>query len=54
MRGGEKIAGIDIYSFLFEGNQSCDISLKEGDVIMVPPYSALVRIEGGVKRPMIY
>ena len=54
MREGEKIAGIDIYSFLFEGNQSCDISLKEGDVIMVPPYSALVRIEGGVKRPMIY
>ena len=28
--------------------------LQEGDVIIVPPYEALVSIEGNVKRPMKY
>lgn len=54
MRGGEKVADVDVYSYLFEGKQSANVSLQEGDAIVVPPYSTLVSIEGGVKRPMKY
>lgn len=53
-RNGKKIANIDIYDFLFNGNQKGNIRLQEGDVIMVPPYSELVNITGNVKRPMFY
>ena len=50
---GDKVAGIvDVYEFLLKGNSSSDIRLEEGDVILVSPYSCLVSIEGGVKRPM--
>lgn len=45
---------IDIYEYLFEGKQDGNIRLQEGDVIIVPPYSQLVSIDGNVKRPMYY
>ncbi len=54
IRGGKKIAKIDVYGYLFEGKADTDIRLEEGDVIMVPSYSKLVTVEGNVKRPMIY
>jgi len=54
MRGGELAAEIDIYSFIFDGRQDVNIALKEGDVIIVPPYQSLVNIKGGVKKPMFY
>ena len=54
MRGGEEVASVDIYSYLLDGALDTNISLKEGDVINVLPYSNLVRISGGVKRPMFY
>ncbi len=53
-RNGRKVAEIDIYDFLFNGNQKGNIRLQEGDIIMVPPYSQLVNITGNVKRPMFY
>lgn len=53
-RGGEVIATVDIYKFLFEGNRDCDVSLTDGDAIIVPPYEAIVEAKGGVKRPMFY
>ena len=37
-----------------KGKINDDIRLQEGDVIIVPPYEALVSIEGNVKRPMKY
>ncbi len=50
---GDQVAGlVDVYEFLLKGNTSSDIRLEEGDVILVPPYSSLVTVEGGVKRPM--
>ena len=50
---GDKVAGmVDVYEFLLKGNSSSDIRLEEGDVILVSPYSCLVTVEGGVKRPM--
>lgn len=54
LRNGRKIAGIDIYEYLFEGKTSGNIRLQEGDVIIVPPYDQLVNIDGNVKRPMYY
>ncbi len=53
-RNGRKIADIDIYDFLFNGNQKGNIRLQEGDVIMVPAYTQLVNVTGNVKRPMFY
>jgi len=54
VRGGKKIATVDVYDFIMKGKVSDDIRLQEGDVIIVPPYEALVKFEGNVKRPMKY
>lgn len=54
VRGGQKIAVVDVYDFIMQGKINDDIRLQEGDVIIVPPYEALVGIEGNVKRPMKY
>ena len=54
LRNGKKIAGVDIYDYLFNGKTDGNIRLQEGDVIIVPPYEQLVSIDGNVKRPMYY
>ncbi len=54
LRNGKKIAGVDIYDYLFNGKTAGNIRLQEGDVIIVPPYEQLVKIDGNVKRPMYY
>lgn len=54
LRNGKKVAGVDIYDYLFKGKTSGNIRLQEGDVIIIPPYEQLVNIDGNVKRPMYY
>lgn len=54
LRNGKKVAGIDIYDYLFKGATDGNIRLQEGDVIIIPPYEQLVSIDGNVKRPMYY
>ena len=54
IRGGEPYAVVDVYGYLFNGRSDSDITLKEGDVIIVPPYVNLVQAAGNVKRPMFY
>lgn len=54
MRNGEEVATADLYEYLFNGKTADDIRLKEGDVIVVPPYESLVTVQGRVKRPMYY
>ena len=54
IRGGVQIATVDVYGYLFNGRSDSDITLKEGDVIIVPPYVNLVLAAGHVKRPMFY
>lgn len=54
MRAGEQIATVDLYTFLFEGRQDTNVSLKEGDAIIVPSYETVVEVKGGIKRPMRY
>ena len=54
MRRGEQLAVVDVYKYIFEGRMDTDIALKEGDVIIVPPYDVLAGISGYVRRPMYY
>ena len=54
VRGGEQFAVVDIYDYLFNGKLDVNVALKEGDAIIVPAYSSLVSIIGGIKRPMFY
>ena len=53
-RAGRVIASIDVYDYIFNGNASGDVRLQDNDVVVVGPYSSLVVIDGGVKRPMYY
>ena len=54
VRSGETVAETDVYQFLFDGNMDVNVPLNDGDVIIVPAYSALVSVDGAVKRPMFY
>jgi len=54
IRNGKKIADIDVYDFIFNGKSPEDVTLEEGDIIVVPAYDRHVVISGNVKRPMIY
>lgn len=54
IRNGRKISGVDIYDYIMNGKAEGNITLQEGDVIIVPPYQQLVNLTGNVKRPMYY
>ncbi len=54
VRNGKTVATLDVYDFILNGKVPFDIILQEGDVVLVPTYSALVQVEGKVKRPMYY
>ncbi|HEY8191319.1 MAG TPA: polysaccharide biosynthesis/export family protein, partial [Alphaproteobacteria bacterium] len=45
---------VDLYALLVHGSAIMDISLRDGDRIIVPPVGPTVAIAGGVKRPGIY
>jgi len=52
---GDKVAGvIDVYDYLQRGSVESDLQLEEGDVILVSPYSSMVKVEGAVKRAMFF
>lgn len=54
IRNNEEIAHIDMYNYLLNGDLSSNISLKDGDIIMVPEYRVRVSMEGEVKRPAYF
>lgn len=53
-RAGKLIASSDVYDYLLKGDNSGDIALRDGDLVKVEPYRALVKIEGQVKRALFY
>lgn len=53
-RAGKQVSNIDIYEYLLKGNNSSDITLREGDIVRVEPFKKRAQITGVVKRPMIY
>lgn len=54
IRDGKQIASVDVYEYIFQGRTAVNVSLHDGDVLMIPAYRNLVTVEGGVKRPMVY
>ena len=54
VRNGKQIAVVDVYDFILKGESKGNISLQDGDAIIVPPYHSLIEIDGNVKRPMFY
>ena len=53
-RSGKAIATVDLYEYLMKGNNMTDITLQDGDIVMVEPYGILAQVTGEVKRPMWY
>ncbi len=54
VRGDRVVGTIDVYDFLRRGSPESDIMLEEGDVVLVSPYSSLVKADGAVKRGMYF
>jgi protein involved in polysaccharide export with SLBB domain len=53
-RSGKAITTVDLYEYLMKGNNMTDITLQDGDIVMVEPYGILAQATGEVKRPMWY
>lgn len=53
-RKGKVVAHIDIYDYIINGKTEADVRLQDNDVISVGTYSNIVKVEGRVKRPMMY
>ncbi len=54
IRAGKKIATLDIYDFLMQGEMNDNLRLQDQDVIRVPVYQSRIEITGEVKRPGIF
>lgn len=53
-RKGKKIAVLDVYKYLFEGDDSQNPQLLDQDVLIAKPYQNRVKLAGNVKQPAIY
>ena len=53
-RNGAVVRRFDLYDLLLRGDTSNDAKLLPGDVILIPPVSATVAVDGEVRRPAIY
>lgn len=51
IRGGKKIATVDLYDFLLNGEFKNNVRLQDNDVIRVPTYNRRVEIVGEIKTP---
>ena len=54
VRNGKTVSNVDVYEYILQGKTEGNINLREGDVVIVPTYDAIVKMEGNVKRPMRY
>ena len=54
IRDGNELTSLDVYDYLINGNSSINISLSDGDVILVSPYIKRVVLEGELKRNGIF
>ncbi len=50
LRDGNVISKLDVYDYLINGNSAVNVSLRNGDVILVLPYINRVILEGELKR----
>ncbi len=54
IRNGEKVAALDVYEFLIRGKSDINVSLSDGDVILIPTYEKRVKVGGEFKRNGIF
>ncbi|MBX2951471.1 MAG: SLBB domain-containing protein [Leadbetterella sp.] len=54
IRDGKKIAELDVYDFLLNGDLKNNLRLKDQDIVRIPTYRKRVEISGEVKRPAIF
>lgn len=54
IRGGRKVATLDIYDFLMKGEMSNNLRLQDQDIIRIPVYRSRMEIVGEIKRPGIF
>lgn len=53
-RNGKLITTLDVYDYLLHGKNASDIRLEDNDLIVVAPYSNIVKMRGAIKRPKSY
>ena len=53
-RASKLVQEVDIYAFLVSGNSAQDVILRDNDVIIVPPFTSRVEVEGPVRRPGLF
>lgn len=53
-RNGKIVTTVDLYKYLMEGSESANTRLEDGDVLVVNAYTAIVSINGRIKRPLRY
>lgn len=54
IRGGKEIAKLDLYTYLFNKDNTQNPTLKDDDIIIVQPYVSRVSLSGEIKQPAIY
>jgi len=54
IREGKVVHHLDVYEYLIKGDGASNVSLNDGDVIMVPTYKSRVRVGGELIRSGIF
>jgi protein involved in polysaccharide export with SLBB domain len=54
IRNGKRIASLDVYDYLINGNSQVNVPLMDNDVVMVPTFIHRVRVAGEFKRNGIF
>lgn len=54
LRGGRLMAHLDLYDFLIGGQADCNPGLRDGDIVLVPPYQKRVKVGGPFKRQGLF
>ena len=53
-RNNIKLNTIDLYDYFIKGELSSTIQLRDQDIVVIPPRSSVIKIDGAVVRPGIY
>jgi polysaccharide export outer membrane protein len=53
-RQGQLVRQLDLYDLLIRGDTRDDVTLQQGDVVLIPPVGATVSVVGEVRRPAVY
>lgn len=53
-RHSKRVATLDLYDFILKGDQSNDVTLQPGDVIVIPPVGPQVAMTGAFDHAAIY